>query len=372
MSIDETFLNIGKIIERDRKSSTYKFALLRGTIDIIQDNSPFIKCHDELVAIPMGLMIEKWLIYYYPLLESKIKIPQINGEKKPIAFAAIFRNIIDHYNFKNGLSGFYNDLKSKEIDQSIKSEFFTLVSEMRSAIVNGPMRYIGGSITNNNNSIYKFHASQRIDKSQSQNALWLIENFGTFTIPLNYYKAFKLLGSFISGTDNILFKWAEFSVNASKKRISTEKAIQEILKSPITDRDVACSKSLYMEMLNAKGNVHCVWNGDLISVYDVDHLIPFSIWKNNDLWNLLPAKKLTNNRKRDKIPSAITLIKQKDLIIYYWEMIGQKHPQRFFNEIQVSLLGKESRDNWQEVAFNQLLNTSKYLINTRGYSEWEM
>ena len=36
------FSNIGKIIERDSKSTTYKFALLRGTIDIIQENSPYI------------------------------------------------------------------------------------------------------------------------------------------------------------------------------------------------------------------------------------------------------------------------------------------------------------------------------------------
>ena len=38
----ETFTNISKIIERDSKSTTYKFALLRGVIDIIQDNSPYI------------------------------------------------------------------------------------------------------------------------------------------------------------------------------------------------------------------------------------------------------------------------------------------------------------------------------------------
>jgi hypothetical protein len=38
--MNETFINISKIIERDSKSTTYKYALLRGTIDIIQDNSP--------------------------------------------------------------------------------------------------------------------------------------------------------------------------------------------------------------------------------------------------------------------------------------------------------------------------------------------
>jgi hypothetical protein len=39
---NDVFQNISKIIERDSKTTTYKFALLRGVIDIIQDNSPFI------------------------------------------------------------------------------------------------------------------------------------------------------------------------------------------------------------------------------------------------------------------------------------------------------------------------------------------
>ena len=39
--MNEVFQNISKIIERDSKSTTYKFALLRGVIDIIKDNSPF-------------------------------------------------------------------------------------------------------------------------------------------------------------------------------------------------------------------------------------------------------------------------------------------------------------------------------------------
>ena len=34
----QTFSNISKIIERDSKFTTYKFALLRGVIDIIQEN----------------------------------------------------------------------------------------------------------------------------------------------------------------------------------------------------------------------------------------------------------------------------------------------------------------------------------------------
>ena len=66
----EVFSNIHKIIERDSKSTTYKFALLRGTIDIIQENNPYIAVSEGTVAIPLGLLIEKWMVYYYPILDA--------------------------------------------------------------------------------------------------------------------------------------------------------------------------------------------------------------------------------------------------------------------------------------------------------------
>jgi len=41
---------------------------------------------------------------------------------------------------------------------------------------------------------------------------FLINNFGTFSIPYEYYEAFQILGNFVNGQDSILFKWAEFSL----------------------------------------------------------------------------------------------------------------------------------------------------------------
>lgn len=119
---DSIFTNISKIIERDSKSTTYKFALLRGVIDIIQDNSPFIKLQDNQAIFPTGLLIEKWLIYYYPILESERLIPQINGEAN-LAFGVQFRKLISEYHTLGGFSAFYNDIKNKGIPSHLKADF---------------------------------------------------------------------------------------------------------------------------------------------------------------------------------------------------------------------------------------------------------
>jgi hypothetical protein len=135
---------------------------------------------------------------------------------------------------------------------------------------------------------------------------------------------------------------------------------------------VSSSKQIFESILRKHGNVYCVWTGNPLLQYEVDHLIPFSIWKNNDLWNLFPSSKRTNNQKRDKIPSVEMINKRRDSIFYYWDLLNLDQPVRFLKEIQISLLGKNEPKNWKETAFNHLTNSCNYLINQRGYSEWNI
>lgn len=367
----EVFSNISKIIERDSKSSTYKYALLRGVIDIILDNSPYITFSEGRVHIPTGLLVEKWLLYYYPILESNIKIPQINGDTN-LAFEIQFRKFIQHYSEIGGFSVFYNDIKNKGIPLYLQPEFIKLVKKIRDTITMMPMRYIGRSISNDYYSIFQFTSAERISISSGIDIGFLINKLGSFSIPYDYYEAFQSLGSFINGQDSILFKWAEFSVNASGKMLSVDRVVNEVLKCPITERDVAESKQIYRSILKKQGNVYCVWTGKLISAFDVDHMIPFSVWKNNDLWNLLPSQKTTNSQKRNKIPSVDLIEKRKDMILYYWDLMDNHQPERFRKELQVSLLGNSSFSSWHTAAFCQLQKSCDYLISNRGYEEWKI
>ena len=76
---DFTLKHRARIIERDSKDSTYKFALLRGTIDIIQKYPHFVEAVGTRVRYPMGLLLLKWIEYYYPLLAHHTFIPQKYG-----------------------------------------------------------------------------------------------------------------------------------------------------------------------------------------------------------------------------------------------------------------------------------------------------
>lgn len=367
---NEVFYNISKIIERDSKSTTYKYALLRGVIDIIQDNSPYISFNENHVHIPTGLLIEKWLLYYYPILQSQTSIPQINGESN-LAFSSQLSKFISDYEARGGFSAFYNDLKNKGIPEELKSDFFVLAKKLRDTITKMPMKYIGRSISNDFYSIFNYE-NHKLRRHSNIDIETLIKDFGVFSIPFEYYEAFKILGSFINGQDSILFKWAEFSVNASGNNLSVHKVLNEVLKSPITLRDIKESKKLYKDILQKEGKVYCVWTGKNILNYDIDHMIPFSVWKNNDLWNLLPSDSRINNQKRDKIPSPEIVERQKNLILDYWGIIYESQSQRFQKEIQVALLGNHSFASWKNIGISQLQNSCNYLIENRGFEEWKI
>ncbi|WP_175404029.1 HNH endonuclease domain-containing protein [Mucilaginibacter sp. PPCGB 2223] len=222
---------------------------------------------------------------------------------------------------------------------------------MAGTITQTPMKYTGTTIYGKYYGIYQYDSK-------------------TFSIPFGYYEAFQFLGSFISGQDAILFKWAEFSVQASGHTLSTTQVLNEVLRSPVTERDILESKALYRQILKTDGKVRCVWSGDIISRYDIDHIIPFTIWKNNDLWNLLPARTDLNNQKRDKIPSPVLIDNQTELILHYWDLLHQHKQQRFRKELQTALLGYHTTDNWQQPAITQLKHSCDYLITTRGFEAW--
>lgn len=96
------------------------------------------------------------------------------------------------------------------------------------------------------------------------------------------------------------------------------------------------------------------------------------MWKNNDLWNLLPSGSKINNQKRDKIPSPEIIERQKSLILDYWGIIYEHQANRFQKEIQVALLGNNPFENWQKSAIVQLQNSCHYLIENRGFEEWKI
>jgi len=370
---DATLINIANIIEGDNKSSTYKFALLRGTIDIInQDYSNYKKFKGNRVVYPLGLLINKWIFYYYPLLGNSTPISQINNKKKDIAFDRELKEVIslDKKRGAEDMSVLYNEIRSGKIDDNLSKPLLKLYSKLKKTIIGMPMKHLGYSKNRKHYSIFQYHSTSQ--RKANNNFIDFTNGYGDFSIPVEYYHALMLLGSFISGQDSIISKWSDFSYSSSGKKITKSKIISQLMEAPTTIRDMIESINIYRKLLADTGYITCVWTNTTIKKFDVDHVIPFSVWKNNDLWNLLPALPKANNNKSNKIPSPTLIESSKDRIFDYWDLLMSKNEIRFSREIENGLLGQPLSKGWKRIALDKLKEKAKYLIQIRGYEEWKI
>lgn len=372
----EALKNINTIIERDSKDTTYKFALLRGTIEIIQEKSPYQKFEDNRVILPVGLLILKWLEYYYPIIEKEL--PQRNGDDLSsftLSFRSLFKEVTDFYKMRGGLSVFCLEIIHGNLPDDIEGTVFLLCKKLRDTIKDQPMRYIGKSLTGKEYSIFKREENNfRLVQPNKMDAYFLIENFTEFSIPKEYFKVMELMGSFVTGMHSILINWAKFTAEKDMN-LNMNQVLGTILKSPQEARNVQVSQNIFSSLNDEKGELDCVWSGKRISNdLNIDHVLPFSVWRNNALWNLLPAKASINNRKRDKIPSLELLDSRKDPVISYWKIVHDIEQARFEKEMSINLITRKDieQHNWENLAFNSLKEKCLYLIETRGFEAFNM
>lgn len=368
---------ISTIIERDSKDTTYKFALLRACIQVTQEYSHYAVISKDEATYPMGLIILKWIEYYYAIFEDDRFIPQRNGDspQRSLAFRKAFNAVIDSYRSGLGYHQLKRDLKTGTFDSEQNKLVAELVKVLKDTIVKMPMTYIGGAI-NKGGQIFKYKKDStfRVQKTTSLTDEHIINTCGTFTIPRNYHDAFMLLGSFITGTRSLLFEWADFTLRADSKKLFTKGEILQLL-DPLYDKEREVSEIKTFFEKQKKQDLLCVWSGKPIQDdLNIDHMMPYSLWKNNDFWNLLPTKSVINAKKSDKIPSPDLLDQQKDLIVHYWELVHREYRNRFQKELQLSLLGIEPfmEKNWQNKSFESLRNKCEYLISKHGLEPFKL
>lgn len=118
-------------------------------------------------------------------------------------------------------------------------------------------------------------------------------------------------------------------------------------------------------------DMECIWSGSrLNSNFDIDHAIPYSLWQNNNLWNLVPVTAAINNRKRDKIPSPELIEHSSDRIKHVWGVYQNSYGEQFERELFEGL--GTGLDNGMDDAIHALIRKSEYLIEKRGFQKFEL
>ncbi len=304
------------VLNRDKKVATYKLALFRALCDIALTDYRLAEWRtDGMVGIPIGEIAERWIYYYWPLFEADLRfIPQIRGESekclKPVAFRKLLQEVIALYRGNGGLNRFTVDCRSHTLSTGANTAMKRLRRSLISTIAQGPVTYAGGSLE-----------TGRLFDYDSQRRLVIIHGA--------IWREFCLAGHWIK--DALILRWAELTSEIANEEVKPSEVIDLLLTVPIEKRDVTAARIVY----DALESRVCVWSdAPLPGKYEVDHVLPFSLWQNNELWNLLPAHPKVNRDKKDKLPEKRLLEERMPVILNYWGVMHRAYPSRFESEIK--------------------------------------
>lgn len=170
--------------------------------------------------------------------------------------------------------------------------------------------------------------------------------------------------------DATILRWAELTAKISGDRIKPSDVIDCLLTVPETKRVVHAAKKFYDSLTDKR----CVWSDQSIPrEYDLDHAIPFSLWKNNDLWNLLPANSKVNGQKKDRLPTQELVKRRRDCIVDYWSQINDAYPARFKYEAEKFVgIGNFAASNWENRLFSTFSEAIEITAIQRGIERWNI
>ncbi len=351
---------VESVMNRDRKTATYKLALLRSLCDIAQHRRVHGTWLDEhRVAVPLGLAAEQWICYYWPLVESSLELPEI--KTKQLSFRNQLGQLISYYRGQGGLHSFYAQYLSGKLPREAGVLAASAAGSIARAIVNGPVRYAG----NRAYGLFQYSGSTSLKYCGSPEEL--ISRLGVIIMPGDIWRELTLMGHWIQ--DAVILRWAELSRKITSNRVDLSRILALLLISPEQQRNAVPVRRIYEQ----QRELYCVWTGKRITnQLAVDHVIPFSLWHNNDLWNLLPSDSRINNAKRDKIVTRTKLDQSRELMVRYWNMLYAHDPQRFSQEAQRTLLGagRFQENVWEQQLYHAVCESVEITALRRSLLRW--
>jgi SAM-dependent methyltransferase/SOS-response transcriptional repressor LexA len=343
---------VESILNRDKKDATYKLALFRALAEIAQAQSHLAAYTlEEKVKIPLSIVAEKWILYYWPIFESEVFIPQRTNERPGqglgVAIRKPLEGLIKHFQSTGGLTGFYSDWKGGRLKGDAARVFNRALSQFQSTIHTMPAKHAGGG----HYDVFQYDGG---DKSLVMDvALW---------------RELCLMGSWIR--DATILRWAEQTEIFAKGAVKASVVIDRLLLAPDQGRNVNEAQKFFATLPSRP----CVWSQKELGgkSFAVDHAMPFSYWRNNDLWNLFPAAPEINANKSDKLPTYRQLHGSRDIIVDYWRGLEGSMGVRFEREAQ-TLLGRESfqKGNWETLLFSRFVEAFELTANQRGAERWQ-
>ncbi len=341
------------ILAQDRKVATYKLALVRALCAVSRTEAHSVRWGDGVVSVPLWALAVRWLTYYWPFITPTF-IAQRRGEcpdaPRPLAFRGAIRDLAARFGH-NGLYAVLRDLEEQPM------RYHGVLKKIADTIRAGPVIHAGTG----GPAVFGFSARPGAGDPDP-----LQGTFGYVVVPEPVWLDISRFDHWIE--DSVIMRWAQLTAEMNPAG-SIGAYLPLLLATPGDPRETTEVRRL----IGAEGAPwECVWTGRALdSRFEVDHAIPYSVWGNNNLWNLLPCLARVNRAKSDALPTRQLLVRRRDAIVRYWGLYESQWGMRFTRQMHGSLGSMVGQRGWERQGLTGLEEAVERLATTRGLARWE-
>jgi hypothetical protein len=330
---------IGSILKHDRKQNTYKFALLRAINDVAL-SFPDMHNSGRDVVIPLRVLAEFWLAYYWPFVDPTRPIMQgarsVRGGtlRADMAFRAkltAFREIWQEAwggSAHSPADGFFliEDMRVQRNRGNYDNNVLKAYHQALKAITNTiamPIRYAGPGEWS------VFEKPQRLNQLDNVAAVpGTMPNDVCLVIKADLWLGFHALSVWIEAL--CIHEWCLFTEGVeqpSGNGVDRGIVYAMLTVRPDNRRPLTWERN-YVDLLLRDGHEFtCPWTEKRIRQnvpYDLDHLVPVSVYPINELWNLVPSDPdFNSHKKRDRLPSQERRYRARPHLVLTYSNYGQ-------------------------------------------------
>ena len=247
-----------------------------------------------------------------------------------------------------GLTSWHLAWLSQQLEPGLASQLRVVLRSIAETIRDGPIAYSGGAL--DTGTIFRYDSKSKL-----------------ILMSADLWRELSLLGHWIG--DAVIVRWAALTQKfAHRQGLTAGDVLPLLLARPEAFRATALARQAF----EAAGVSRCTWSDKgLKPDFEVDHIIAFSLWGNNDLWNLVPSDPKTNLSKSDKLPAKLILLGRRTQLSESWETLrsDSTHP---FDRHAHHLIGTPlaTSGDWQATLFSRMSEAVELTALQRGVERW--
>jgi hypothetical protein len=313
---------ISTILKHDAKVASYKIALLRAINDVVL-SYPDLRTYHSDVAVPLRALAEYWVAYYWPFADLAKPIMQGPRSQRAgvlrndVSFRPQLTQLRQAWEALGGSAkpsdGFWliNELRVLRKQASYPPALLRLYRQAVSSIskaIEMPIRHAGpGEWTVfDKPALYDpLKGVASIPNTQKGDVCLLISN--------GLWETFREMSLYVEAL--CIHEWCLFTERVDQgNAIGCDRGViyRLLTDRPDNRRPLTWERNNVDLLLMEGKEFICPWTTRRINkrvAYDLDHLVPVTVYPTNELWNLVPSDPYFNSHvKRNRLPSFEKLI----------------------------------------------------------------